>query len=188
MKNLITVTASGAFKISEDLLKGISIRGVRSPFTEGEVVTLELTDQTEKCLEAKDNVEYPIFLIGKGRRINLYRLANLYIDDEKLVLANVGDAKHECLPFGSKPTTLAEVMRANGGTMPNSLTITRRFKEGASAGYLSYDSGVARKKGYELHGIDTTLESFPKLSIRNGDDTNVKENWKETTRIAISVI
>jgi len=174
--------AGTALKVGLDILKKVSLR-VRTfvPFAVGEIIELVDTGRVNPK-------GFPIYGMGAGREVDLETLCNWFVDDEHIILANAEDEKHACLPRDAKPTLMYSIIEEAGGDIPAKISVKKRFKAGAKKEWLDHsDYGAQRKKACEMHGIDTTLEDFPLLYLRKGEDSTVKDNWKPIERLSFSV-
>lgn len=175
---------NGTLTIGMDLLNKVTIRnGNRTALQVGQVIQLSDTGKTEEV----NGEMFPLLNMGNGQTINLHSLANFYLADEKFEagVANVGEPE-ECLKRSAEVTTIKEYMIANGGSIPASLKIVKRVKQGAQKEFLAdAEKGAVRTAGYKLLGMDATKEDFPVIWTRAGADPKVKESWKNFERIAV---
>jgi hypothetical protein len=147
------------------------------PFSVGETITLEFTGEYEISPNAGDDVPYPVFVSEDGRRVNLYDLAGMCINDESLVTANAEDPTNACL---TGATSMKQYLLDNARRLPATFRIDKAIplSTDAESEFWGDDIEAALRVGYKLHGIDTTLEKFPKLYVKSPCmGLNTKNDW-----------
>ena len=181
----VAVATATGFKIDESLIKSIAIRdyasGVR--FEEGTEYEIEMLESTEEV----SGVNYPNFKLGEIT-MNLHSLASLYVNDDKVVIANVG-TPGECLPYGTNLTRFKDLI-AESGEVPNKIKCVKRIKQGATARYLTGEHEVARKNAYKLNKMEDVLKNtdFPMLVLRKGQNANEADAWKAYDSVTIAPV
>jgi hypothetical protein len=155
-----------------------------NPLAVGETLVLNLSTKTVTV----DKEELPIFDIGDNRSIQLNFLLDYILEDKNLEVSNP-ETINACLPRAIEPRTFRTYLEENEGKFPASITITRRVKAGATQEFLTKDEakGAVRKKAYEMHGVDHTLENFPVIFNKSGASVKNKDSWKFIDRIVVEV-
>lgn len=165
-KSLVKVNED-SFVLDADLLASIRINGGSyNAFEPGEPLVLTYTGRDEESLGRT----LPIMNVS-GRMLNVERIANFIVDDEKLEVENEGTSE-ECLKFGSKPSYLIDYIK-DSGKMPRKMVVTRRIAAGATQSYLKEDDERTEIMLEEYKKLDINvegLENFPLMRYLRSKD------------------
>lgn len=188
MENTVSATATG-FAITKALLDTISIREYNSgvKFEAGKTYDVSALETTKKV----NNVEYPEFMLGGEIKISLHHLSSLYVNDEKVLVANQGtDA--ECIPFavGNGLTRFKSLIEANNNEIPKQIKCISRLKQGATAKYLTGEHETARRNAYALNKMEGVLANadFPMLVLKASGVETEADAWKTFDRITLEAV
>jgi hypothetical protein len=162
-----------------------SFKNQKQPFEKGGTYTLNYNGE--------EATEETLITIDETREITVADLLNLFasVQTEKVGEFEFMKKGERAITLGQSLAEAAKKVDEKSETfeLPKSITIENRVTVGTSMENVEKLDNVANiKKGYELHGIDTTQERIPQLWATSRKDAKYdkKEDFKVRTKVVVS--